>query len=388
MFSKRKENNKNVDYANLNEVLSLGKKILKIAYILVIVVGIYILTILFKEWKIGDLVLNIFKILAPLFVGLIIAWLFDPIVSWLQRKGIKRGIGTAIVYIVVLGLLTLIICTIIPLLADQVNEFVKSAPAIFDTIKHWVNDLLNNFSNNKEIDIKSIKSNIFDRIEDFGATLTSNLPTMAVNGVKSFASGAESFVVGLIIGFFLLVSFSNANELFITLFPKAARKDARDLTNEVNTSLRKFVQGAIIDCSLIFVVTSIGFAICGLKAPLLFGLFCGITNIIPYAGPYIGGAPAVIVGFSQGTPIGIFTLITIFVIQFLEGNFLQPMIMSKTTKLHPVTIILGLLIFGHFFGIIGMAIATPIIASLKAIVLFFDEKYEILPFNQSDEKEK
>ena len=87
--------------------------------------------------------------------------------------------------------------------------------------------------------------------------------------------------------------------------------------------------------TLIFVVSSLGLWIVGLKAPLLFGLFCGLTNVIPYAGPYIGGAPAVIVGFSQSPTIGILTLVVIAVIQFLEGNFLQPVIMAKSTKLHP-----------------------------------------------------
>ncbi len=129
---------------------------------------------------------------------------------------------------------------------------------------------------------------------------------------------------------------------------------------------------------MVFVVTSLAFYIVGLRAPLLFGLFCGITNIIPYAGPYIGGAPAVIVGFSQSPLIGILTLVSVFVVQFLEGNFLQPLIMSKTTKLHPVTIMLGLLIFGHFFGIIGMVISTPVIAAFKATFMFFNDKFGIL----------
>ena len=128
-------------------------------------------------------------------------------------------------------------------------------------------------------------------------------------------------------------------------------------------------------------ISSIGLWFVGLKAPLLFGLFCGITNIIPYLGPYLGGIPAVIVGFTQSTTIGILTLVVIAVIQLLEGNLLQPLILSKTTKLHPITIILGLLIFGYFFNIVGMIISTPIIAALEAVVLYFDKKYDILKFN-------
>ena len=141
----------------------------------------------------------------------------------------------------------------------------------------------------------------------------------------------------------------------------------------------------MIDCTAVFVVTSIGLWIVGLQSPLLFGLFCGITNIIPYAGPYIGGFPAVIVGFAEDPMIGLFTLLVIVVIQFVEGNFFQPLIMSKTTKLHPVTIMVGLLVFGHFWGILGMVVSTPIITSLKSIFMYFDEKYDILETSESEE---
>ena len=198
-----------------------------------------------------------------------------------------------------------------------------------------------------------------------------------MNTLKTFFSGIGSFVVGLIIGFYLLIGSDNAGELLITLLPKKIQKDARELSNEMNNSLRKFINGAIVDAIFVFIITSIAFLIVGLKAPLLFGLFCAITNVIPYAGPYIGGAPAVIVGFSQGTITGVLTLMAIVIIQFLEGNFLQPVIMSKTTKLHPVTIMVGLLIFGHFFGIIGMLISTPVIAVCKSVLMFFIDKFEI-----------
>ena len=180
------------------------------------------------------------------------------------------------------------------------------------------------------------------------------------------------------------MSFDNINETLITLFPKNLQKNTNELIYEVNSSLRRFVLGALLDSSLIFIVSSIGFCAVGLKAPFLFALFCALTNIIPYAGPYIGGVPAVVVGLSQGPTVGIFTLIIIVVVQFLEGNFIQPVVMSKTTKLHPVTIMIGLLIFGHFWGIIGMFISTPIIASFKAIFTYFNDKYDLIRFNGED----
>lgn len=382
MFNKKEKLTKEVDTKNLNDVIGLSKKILKIMYGLFIILAIYVALKLFKELNIKSTLLVILKILTPLFIGIAVAWLFDPFVKKLKKKGIKRSLGATIAYIIFIAILTIIIGSIIPILIEQINDFAKSLPSIFDSIKNWINDIFDKLNNIEGLDAMSMKDEVYKKVEKIGIGLTSSLPELLINTVKSFFSGIGTFLIGLIIGFYLLVGFDNANELMITWLPKRMQNDARDLLNEVNTSFRRFIKGAFYDCSLVFVVTSIGFMLVGLKGALLFGLFCGITNVIPYAGPYIGGIPAVIVGFSQGPLTGLLTLLVIFVVQFLEGNLLQPVIMSKTTKLHPVTIMVGLLIFGHFFGIVGMVLSTPIIAAIKIIIIYFIEKYELLNYQK------
>jgi predicted PurR-regulated permease PerM len=373
----RKEKKDTLDTQKLNDVINLSDKILRISYIFIIVLSVFFIIRLCQELNVISIVLVILKTLAPLFIGLFLAWLFAPMVNKLNRKGIRRGLGTTLVYIVFLGLLVIIVSSIIPVLNDQMNDFISIIPSVIDSIKDLITDIFNKFSNIDGLDVLTMKENIFSKIELYSISLTTKLPSIAVNVVKSLASGIGIFAVGLIIGFYLSIGFDNAGELIITLFPKNMQKDVKELGYQVENSLRRFVNGAIIDAFFVFVITSIAFFIIGLKAPLLFGLFCGITNVIPYAGPYIGGIPAVIVGFSEGPITGVLTLVSIVLIQFLEGNFLQPVIMSKTTKLHPVTIIVGLLIFGHFFGIIGMVISTPLIAVVKAVIMFFKEKFEI-----------
>lgn len=378
----RRTNSKELDMKNVNETILLTKKILHVTYFLILIVGMYAIIMLAKELNILHFIFEVLSIVAPLFVGIFVAWLFDPMVKWLQRKGLRRGLGAALVYILFLGSLLIVISSIIPVLMEQINDFALSIPAIFDSIKAWIDEVFVQLNHIQGFDAEAFQADLFKRLEEFGMNLTQSIPTMAIGIIKSLFSGIGVFIVGLIIGFYLLVSFDNVNDTIITIFPKGAQTDARDLIMEVNSSLRNFVQGALVDCTFVFVISSIGLWLIGLKAPLLFGLFCGLTNIIPYAGPYIGGIPAAIVGFSQSTPIGILVIVVIAVIQFLEGNFLQPLIMSRTTKLHPVTIILGLLVFGHFWGIIGMLISTPIIAACKSILVYFDEKYNVLDFEE------
>ena len=378
-------NSKKIDIENVNGVLSLTNKILKIAYILIVIIAIYAITLIGKEWNVLQFFLTVIRILAPLFVGIVIAWLFNPFVTWLQKRGVRRGIGTAITYFLIFSILYIMMQAIIPMLIYQINDFVKTLPDIFNTVKIWIEDLFARAGNLISMDTKGVQQDIFREIENFGTGLAKGLPQMTISFLTSVFSGAGVIVIGLIIGFYFLLTFDNASDSIFELVPKKYRKETKDLFHAVDTSLQRYVRGALIDCTAVFVVTSIGLWIVGLQSPLLFGLFCGITNIIPYAGPYIGGFPAVIVGFAEDPMIGLFTLLVIVVIQFVEGNFFQPLIMSKTTKLHPVTIMVGLLVFGHFWGILGMVVSTPIITSLKSIFMYFDEKYDILETSESEE---
>ncbi len=377
----RRGNDKELNMKNVNEVVLLSKKILHISYFLIIIAGAFVAIKVVKELKIWDFMIELLSIVAPLFIGIFIAWLFDPAVKWFQKKGIKRMIGSLIMYLLFISCLLIIICSIIPVLSNQINDFTKTLPGIFDTVKIWIDDLFNKLSSIKELDVDSFKVDLFARVEEIGTSLAQDLPTILVDIGKSIFGFLGVFLIGMVIGFFLLVGFENVDETIITIFPHKMQANAKELISEIDNSLRRFVRGALLDSTFVFIITSIGLWIVGLKAPLLFGLFCGLTNVIPYAGPYIGGAPAVLVGFAQSPTIGILTLVIIAVIQVLEGNFIQPVIMSKTTKLHPVTIMLGLLIFGHFWGILGMLVSTPIISVFKSIILFFDEKYDILDFN-------
>lgn len=364
-----------LDYKGLNQIIAISKKILNITLIFMVILGIYVILKLLEAIGLKPIMLKILASIVPLFVGLFIAWLFDPIVSWLQKKGWKRGLGAALVYIVFLGVIGVIVGLIIPMIGSQFNDFVQTLPSIFNSLKDMIEGVFDGIKSNEFVNIESVKTGLFKGIENFGVSLTQSLPNMAVNAVKALFSGIGSFGVGLIIGFYFLISYNNFGDTLITLFPQKFQKDTRRLITEINTSFRRFINGSIIDCTIVFVLSTIALAICGVKAPILFGLFCGITNIIPFVGPYIGGAPAVIVGFCQSPATGIFALISIVAIQAIEGNFLQPIILGKTTKLHPVTIILGLLVFSKFFGILGMVISTPVIGAVKAIYLFFDEKY-------------
>ncbi len=375
MFKKR---NKELDVENLNEVINISKKILKIGFAMAIVCIVLLGTYLIKEWHILEFIKEFLIVISPIFIGLIIAWLFDPLVKWLQRKKLPRIIACLLVYLVFIGSLLLIISLMLPTFVDQIKDFVTTIPSTLKDVKHFTNNLIRNISDTFNYDLTVYKKQIYTAIEDFGIKMTTNLPDTLINCLKSLLNGGITFILGLMIGFYMLYDFDKVNKNMLKIMPRSWRKNAAELTVRINESLRSYVQGVFLVMCLVFITQSIGLTLAGIKAPLIFALFCAITDIIPYFGPYIGAIPAVIVGFAMDPLIGVFCIISIVVVQTLENNFYQPLIMGHTMKLHPVTIMIGLLIFQHFFGIIGMIIATPVIACCKVIFAYIDEKIDVM----------
>lgn len=375
-----KDKSNKIDVNKVNETLTLTNKILRISLILVIALGAYIIMAIFNQLKVFQILGKIFGLLTPVFIGLLIAWLFNPFVNWLQKHKIKRIFAVLISYLLLIGAIILFLSILIPTLYNEIVSFAESIPTLVDEISSWFDKILDKFSNIKSIDIESTKENLINNIEKIGDNLYLELPQMIVSIIKSLISGVGTFIIGLVIGFFFLLGFDDVEENIVSLLPLKYRENGKELLSKLNLSLRSFVTGQLLDALLIFVVSGIVFSIIGLKSPLLFAVFCGITNIIPYVGPYIGATPAVIVGFAISPTTGLLVLLAILIIQFIEGNFIQALIISKTTKLNPITIISGLLIFGHFFGILGMIISTPIIAASKTIILFINEKTDWFDF--------
>ena len=376
MFRNKKE--KEIDVTSLNHILRTGKKLMSIGYFMAILALIILGTFLIKEWKILGILKEFIIVISPIFIGFLVAWLFEPLVKKLQAKKVPRLLGCILSYLLILGVIFLIAYMFIPSLVTQIKDFVAAAPEIFKELTKFVTNIIEKFDTNHLINIKDVKKEITSIISNFGMGLVSNLPEYALSIGKSIINGGLNFVLGLMIGFYLLFDFDKVNENIDKMLPKTWKENFRELTKRINTSLRSYVQGVLLVMFLVFLTQSIGITLAGMEAPLLFALFCAVTDIIPYFGPYIGGIPAVIVGFTISPITGICVLISILVVQLLENNFYQPLIMGHTMQLHPVTIMLGLLIFEHFFGILGMVIATPVIACIKVLLIFVNEKTGII----------
>lgn len=371
-----------LDTKSLNEVIILSKKILNVFFIVLIFALIFIGARGLIDFGILNFLGGVLKVLSPLFIGFVLAWIFNPVVTRLEKRKVPRFLSTVLIYAVLLLVIVLFIRYLVPTIYTQVQSLVNNLPSMLDGLESLINKILNGLNTAGTIDVNSIKENIITTVNTNFNSMITGLPNVLINLTGTIASSLVTIFLSLFIGIYMLIDFPRVNEFLIGLLPDRMEKDARELTHKISVEVRKSVNGTLIVASMVFICDSLGFTIAGLTTPILFGLLCGITDLIPYVGPYIGGGIAVIVGFATSPVVGFVTMIVAIVVQLVENNILQPIVMSKAMKLHPVTIMLGLLIFEHFFGMIGMIVATPCIALGKVLLEFGLKKY-----NQSKNKE-
>ena len=350
------EKNVNIDNKRLNQLIKVSNKVFKNLHILVLVLTVYVSIKILNNLNIIHFFITLLKVLSPLFIGILIAWLLRPIVNYLENHNINRLFALILVYLLILFIFYISLITFIPRFIKELGEFIKVFPNILDSF----------FNNFKFINFSIYEPKISSMLNDFITSTSKSIPITFMN----FIGGISSFIVGFIIGFYLLIS-----NTWITI-NTTIKKDTYELVMNINNILRNYVKGTLLSSFIVFILSTVIFYIIGLDSALLFGFICGITNIIPFIGPYIGASIPVLVAFTKNTTFGIIVTIMIFIVQTIEGNIIQPIIMSKSVKIHPVTSIISLLIFGYFFGILGMIFAVPLIASLKEIYYYLVKKYK------------
>lgn len=366
---------KEINKTELNDVIKLSKKILKVLYFVFIAFLILAGIILIQKLNILEILFDFIKVIAPFFIGFVLAWLLRPLVIKLNEKTNNNTLSSTIVFGVFVLILFILLYAFIPTIYNEVNELVGLLPGLVEKITNSINEFFGNMSNSG-INLSDFKNKLLLNVTSIGAEWGRELPNTIIALIASLFSGIGTFVMGLIIGIYLLIDYDNFCKNFRKIFPKRWQEDVKKLTKKMSLEVRKCVNGTFLVALMVLVCDSIGFTLIGLNAPILFGAFCGITDLIPYIGPYLGGAAAVIVGFTQDPLIGIGTLIICVIVQIVESYILQPVVMSKASNLHPIIIIISLLVFGHFFGILGMVLATPTLTILRVIYEFVREKIE------------
>lgn len=359
-----------------DEVRFYGVKVLKVLLFLLVIVAIYAILLINKQLRLTKMIWTVLTVISPLFFGVLIAYLLNPLITRMSKGKLNRFVCTSIVYIVIIALIYLSCSYLFPSLGKEISELFKYIPSVLNKVSDFISSLFNKLNLSESVSNSIIKS-IKTSSTNYMYKITTTIPDHAITFATSTITKLGTIAISLIISFYLLIDFDRARDNIYIFVPAKYRGGVHKLLSTVSEQLFSFVKGTGLIAILVFIVSCVAFMVSGLKGAVFFALWNAITNIIPYIGPWIGGVPIVVFAFSTDFRLGIIVLVIVVIIQILESYILHPIVMSKTMKLHPVTIIISLLIFEHFFGIIGMLLATPITAILKTIVIYINEKYKL-----------
>lgn len=336
--------------------------------VLLIVAIIYVCT------KISFLFQPVAVLFTTLFFPIIITgflyFLLNPIVNFLQRYKVPKTLAIIIIYVVVIGLIILAIGSVIPMISKQITELFSNIPNYADQAISFFNDLNDTKQYKWLLNQEYVTMNdITAKLNDFAQTIPSNI----TNSISAIISTMTNITVTIVtVPFLLFYCFKDGNKFPAALsrfFPASYRKEATKILKDTGETLAAYIQGQVMVALFVGTLALIGYWIIGLDYALVMALIVAITNIIPYVGPLIGGAPAVIIALFTSPTQALLVIIVITIAQQIEGNILSPLILGKRLDTHPATIIVLLLVAGNLAGILGMILAVPTYAVAKTIVL-------------------
>ena len=300
--------------------------------------------------------------------GGLLAYLIYRPVGYFERQGLSKIWGIVIIYLLVVALLALLMWFAIPRLIKELNEVSTMLPGYVAQLQD-ISNRIHNLHLPGKLDLL-LKDNTI-RIENYIYTLLKSM----VNGIYIFFSKALIIVFAPILAFYFIKDGGKIKTAFLTLLPPAVRRDVSLLTGKIDDVWTEYLKGHLFISSLVGLVTGIAALIIGVDFALVIGIIAGLTNLVPYFGPILGGIPAIILALAQSWRDGLYMAIAIILIQLLEANLLTPKIIGERLRMHPLIIVFALLAGGELLGILGMLIAIPLTAALRIIFSYIYLKF-------------
>lgn len=323
--------------------------------------------------------LQIKGILILFFIAAILALALDPLIDKLQKFKIPRWLGILLTYIVFIGITGAVISSFVPILATEI-------PNLADGVLSWVSTNFGIDTSVVQTQIGNLQNYLSGVQNDLNReSIVAGLGVLNIVGqnalavVKSIAGGVFSFVMVLVIAFFMIIDENGIKQFLITLFPRRMRGYITEKSTVVEKKFGAWVRGQMILMLSMGALTFVILKIVGLNYAASLATLVALTELIPYVGPIIALLPALIIAASQG---GVFLLIVIiavyFGIQQFESNVLIPLVMRKAVGLSPVIIMFAMLVGASFpetiNPIVGIIISVPVATAISVFVHDYADK--------------
>jgi predicted PurR-regulated permease PerM len=312
---------------------------------------------------------------APVALALVVVYLLNPLVNLLERRGLRRGFGVAIIYVLFVVVVAVGMSLLVPIIARQITGFIEQLPAYVQDATREINQFAakRGWDYRINLDTEQIQQYVVDNREAIIGVL---------GGVRSFAFGVIhiliTLVIGIILSIYILLDMPKIQRSLRNLMPEGRGEEIATLADKVGNVLGGFFRGQFLVALFVGIASAVGLTIVGIPFAAVVGLIAGVFNLVPLIGPFIGAIPAVILALLSDQPVdALWAGLVLLGVQQIDNHIISPNVMARTVKLHPITVMLALLAAGSLFGIFGMLLVVPGIAAVKVIAIHFWSKRSV-----------
>lgn len=348
-----------------------------------------------------DMVIGLLKTAAgtlmPFIYGCVLAYLIYPIsqvitvyLDKLTEEKYKKFTSKVGIFggLLIFGVaIYLLLCMVLPQLLDSIISIATGMPAMVDSLSKWIGQLLSDNEQLQQLAELAIENSSSELQSWLTGTMIPKAQEMIGSlsaSVLSTVSGLFDFVIGIIVCIYILNSVDKlkrqAKIIVMALVPKKASDVIFELTNEIDLCFGGFIRGKLLDSLIIGILCFICVSLMKMPFAVLISTIVGVTNIIPFFGPFIGAIPSALLILTVSPMQSLYFIIFVFILQQFDGNILGPAILGQSTGLGSIWVLFSILIFGDMFGFVGMIIGVP----LFSVIYFMISKYVFRMLDKRD----
>ena len=350
----------------------------------VIAAAIILVFVLISPDKLFGGITKIVSILTPLIIGFAIAFILNPLLKWFektvfkkvlvkkQQKKAKRTLSLVCTYLSFFGILSLFFALIVPSIVKSVSDLANNIQGYYNSGIALITNLLTKFNVSNELVnyFNDLGTGLIDVVIDLLKNISTYLPK-----IFDVALSAGSVIKNIVVGFALSIYMLSSKDVFkrqikkiMTVFLKPETKEKTIRIFKLSHStFSKYLTAYIIDSTIVGLITYFVMLIFGWPYPALIGLIIGVTNMIPFFGPFIGGIPSALLILLVNPLQALFFVIFIIVLQQIDGNIICPRVLGHRVGLSPFWVMVAIVIGGSLFGVLGLILSVPTLAVIYAL---------------------
>lgn len=324
------------------------------------------LIILFMLQQLRPLFVGIYQflreILTPFIIAMIISYVLNPVVTLLGARKVPRTIAVLLIYAVFITSTTVVLMNIIPMFVRQLAELNEHMPDVAFKAQNVVQNMN---------DLQFLPDSVRTGINQSLSKLENGVSLAIANYIHSIGNTINTlFLIFIIpfVAFYILKDFQLLEKTTLAIVPRNHRKEIVSMLMDIDTALGNYIRGQFTVCMIVGLLAYIGYWLIGMPYALLLACVVAVFNIIPYLGPFLGAAPALIVAATISLKMVLFVILVNTACQIMEGNVISPQVVGRSLKMHPLFIIFALLVGGEIAGIAGLILAVPFFAVMKVIL--------------------